>query len=184
MHGVHEEGESENVSHDTNPSDALKYIKHAPFDSKTSVSTTSWPGPRKLKGSNKTRMHKGVDFGMTNGSAVYSAGSGTVKRSSLQTKQDDDNNGIGYGYGNVIEIDHGGGYSTVYGHMSIMSIRKGDLVESGNEIGKSGGVKGGQGSGNSRGPHLHFEIRENGKQITNKSTLIKIFNAMEKPSGN
>ena len=60
------------------------------------------------------------------------------------------------GYGNTIIIDHGNGYATLYGHQSSFEIKEGDLVETGQHIGNVGST------GLSTGPHLHFEIRQDG----------------------
>lgn len=73
------------------------------------------------------------------------------------------------GYGNEIIIKHSNGTMTQYAHLSEILVRKGDVIEPGESrvIGKTGGIKGAPGSGNSKGEHLHFELRDsNGKQIT------------------
>ncbi len=63
----------------------------------------------------------------------------------------------GKGYGKYLIIDHGGGYSTLYAHCSSLSVKKGDVVSRGDVIAKVGST------GNSTGPHIHFEIRVDGK---------------------
>ena len=73
------------------------------------------------------------------------------------------------GYGNEIIIKHSNGTMTQYAHLSEILVRKGDVIEPGESrvIGKTGGVTGAPGSGNSRGEHLHFELRDStGKKIT------------------
>ena len=95
-----------------------------------------------------TRMHSGIDFGGGYGAPVYSAGGGTVI--SAGTKGS---------YGNTVVIDHGGGFSTVYGHLSRMSVSEGQSVSSGQRVGSIGS------SGLSTGPHLHFEVRINGRAV-------------------
>ena len=63
------------------------------------------------------------------------------------------------GYGNMVEIDHGHGLTTRYAHLSKILVKKGERVVAGATIAKSGN------SGRSTGPHLHYEIRRNGKAI-------------------
>ena len=62
----------------------------------------------------------------------------------------------GYGYGNFVVLTHGNGYSTLYGHLSAFNVRNGQLVVRGQVIAYEGST------GNSTGPHLHFEILYNG----------------------
>jgi murein DD-endopeptidase MepM/ murein hydrolase activator NlpD len=62
------------------------------------------------------------------------------------------------GYGNVVEIDHGKGSSTLYAHLSQVNVRKGQMVQRGQRVGAVGAT------GWATGPHLHFEFRENGVQ--------------------
>lgn len=113
----------------------------------------AWPLPGYTKitaywGDN--RGHKGIDIA---GSGVYgkpivAADNGKV----ILAVQ----SGWGGGYGLCAYIDHGGGYSTRYGHMSKIIVKTGDVVKKGQTIGYVGST------GDSTGPHLHFEIRVNG----------------------
>lgn len=88
------------------------------------------------------RSHDGIDIGASTGSAIRAADGGTVTLS-----------GWYYGYGLTIIIDHGGGYKTLYGHNSANYVSVGEKVFQGQTIGAVGST------GNSTGPHLHFEIQ-------------------------
>ncbi|MBP9751663.1 MAG: peptidoglycan DD-metalloendopeptidase family protein [Candidatus Moranbacteria bacterium] len=91
--------------------------------------------------------HNGVDFGASTGTSVYAAMKGKVVAIGSMTK-----NGKWYGYGRWIAIDHGNGLLTLYGHLSKQSVKKGEKVDEGEQIGLSGNT------GYSTGPHLHFSV--------------------------
>jgi murein DD-endopeptidase MepM/ murein hydrolase activator NlpD len=99
-------------------------------------------GGAKTKG-----FHAGLDFGAKLGTKVYAHDSGVVTIV-----------GNGGGYGNYIEIDHGS-YRTRYAHLKQISVSRGQKVSGGTVIGLSGNT------GNSTGPHLHFEVLVNGKKV-------------------
>ncbi len=90
--------------------------------------------------------HNGLDFAVTEGTPVYAAADGSVDRSMFDPG----------GYGNYVRINHGG-YSTLYGHLSRANVTIGNKVRAGDVIGYSGNT------GNSTGPHLHFELRDPSK---------------------
>ena len=92
------------------------------------------------------RWHHGQDFYAPPGTKVYATGNGVVTKSSWNP----------YGFGNMIEIDHGFGFTSIYGHLSGFNIEECDLVKRGQLIGFSGST------GISSGPHLHYEIHYNG----------------------
>lgn len=96
------------------------------------------------------KLHTGVDIAGSgcNGSPVVAAAAGTVIKATYSTA-----------YGNYIIIDHGGGITTLYAHSSKLLVKAGDKVERGQEIMKVGTT------GYSTGPHLHFEVRENGTYV-------------------
>ncbi len=94
------------------------------------------------------RMHEGVDIITNIGTPVHASGDGKI-----------DFVGRKGGYGLCIEIDHGFGYKTVYGHLSRIEVKEGQKVKRGVEIAKSGT------SGLSTGPHLHYEVEHNGVKL-------------------
>lgn len=90
------------------------------------------------------KMHEGTDFGVPQGTPVFTAAGGKVVYS-----------GVMGGYGNIIIIDHGHGIETRYGHLSQRLVHVGEEVSPGQEIARSGNT------GMSTGAHLHFEVRIN-----------------------
>lgn len=92
--------------------------------------------------------HPGIDIALAQGSGVFASDTGTVTFAGWNI----------YGYGNLIVVNHGNGYETFYGHLSGINVFPGQIVYQGNVIGAVGNT------GNSSGPHIHFEIRTNGNQ--------------------
>ena len=109
---------------------------------------SSYYGKRTDPFSGKIEMHKGMDFAGKKGSDVNAVASGVVTWS-----------GERYGYGNLVEINHGNGYVTRYGHNEEILVKIGDSVERGQTISKMGST------GRSTGPHVHFEVLLNDRQI-------------------
>jgi murein DD-endopeptidase MepM/ murein hydrolase activator NlpD len=109
---------------------------------------SSYYGKRTGPFSGKIEMHKGMDFAGKKGSNVKAVASGVVTWS-----------GERYGYGNLVEINHGNGYVTRYGHNDEIVVKLGDSVERGQTISKMGST------GRSTGPHVHFEVLLNDRQI-------------------
>ena len=114
-----------------------------PSDSSTRI--TSSYGYRTHPISGKQSLHRGIDIGAALGSNVLAAESGTVVTAGW-------NNSYGY----YITINHGGGLVTLYAHNSKLLVSKGDKVTKGQVIAKCGST------GNSTGPHIHFEVQLNG----------------------
>ena len=102
-----------------------------------------------------SHAHAGKDISAPTGTAVRAAQCGTV------TKAGWDNGG----YGNLVCIEHEGGVSTCYAHLSSVDTKVGQYVHVGDVVGKVGST------GRSTGPHLHFEVRENGKAVNPDSYL-------------
>lgn len=94
------------------------------------------------------KMHTGIDISAPNGTSIYAAGAGTVIYAGWLSA-----------YGNAVIINHGGGVTTLYGHMSSIAASSGAVVSAGDTIGYVGST------GYSTGNHLHFEVRENGSHV-------------------
>ncbi len=94
------------------------------------------------------RMHEGIDIGVSYGTPIHAAASGTVIYCGWES-----------GYGNLTVLDHGGNLATAYGHQSSIAVSCGQHVTQGDVIGYVGST------GHSTGPHLHFEVRVNGSPV-------------------
>ncbi len=109
-----------------------------------------WPaGNHSLSGNDYWEGHLGIDIAAGDGAPVYASDSGVVVYAAP----------IGGGYGNMIMIDHGNGYTTLYAHLSAFLVSWGSSVAQGQRIASAGST------GNSTGPHLHFEVRSGGAFI-------------------
>jgi len=115
-----------------------------------------WPvQARFLSGFDFSSDHPGIDIAAGMGSPVYAADSGVI---SMEGNDDSS-------YGNVIEIDHGNGFSTVYAHLSVIEVQACKSVYAGQRIGLAGKT------GNADGAHLHFEVIQDGEYIDPWSVL-------------
>jgi murein DD-endopeptidase MepM/ murein hydrolase activator NlpD len=136
---------------------------------KTDVSFTSGFGVRSDPFERGAAMHPGIDLAGAYGTPIYATADGTVLRAGW-------NSG---GYGNLVEIDHGRGITTRYGHMSAILVEAGQHVTRGQQIGRMGST------GRSTGNHLHYEVRIDGRAVNPipfmKSTDYVL--AMQKRSG-
>ena len=121
-----------------------------PLPAANNVITCKW-GMRTHPVTRKYKLHTGIDLRASTGTKVYAANGGEVTTS-----------GYSSAWGNYIIINHGGGYTTLYAHLSRRNVSKGKKVKQGDVIGLSGNT------GYSTGPHLHFEINQNG---TSKNPL-------------
>ena len=95
------------------------------------------------------KMHHGMDFTAPRGTPIYATGDGKILR--VERKRT--------GYGKSVRVDHGYNYVTLYGHMSKINCKVGQVVKRGDVIGYVGNT------GKSFGPHCHYEVRKNGKPI-------------------
>jgi murein DD-endopeptidase MepM/ murein hydrolase activator NlpD len=98
-----------------------------------------------------TRMHQGIDFGVPTGTPVFAAGDGVVEEARWAG-----------GYGRWMKLRHSGGWETAYGHLSSWAVRPGAHVHQGQVIAYSGST------GESTGPHLHYEVIKGGTKINPK----------------
>ena len=99
-------------------------------------------------------MHTGIDFRGDSGDPVHATAAGTVVEA-----------GWSGGYGRMVEIDHGSGFSTRYGHLSKIDVKVGQSIKIGQVIGEIGST------GRSTGPHLHYETRIDGEAVNPQKFL-------------
>ena len=111
----------------------------------TSGRISSYFGGRKSPGGIGSTNHKGIDIAVPRGTPIYAADGGTVTYSGWMS-----------GYGYLVQIDHGNGYVTRYGHNSSLTVNVGQHVYKGQQVARAGST------GNSTGNHCHFEVRYNG----------------------
>jgi murein DD-endopeptidase MepM/ murein hydrolase activator NlpD len=114
-----------------------------------SVTMMSGFGYRSDPFNHHAAMHPGIDLSGAYGTPIYATADGIVLRAGW-------NSG---GYGNLVEIDHGRGITTRYGHMSAILVREGDHITRGQQIGRMGST------GRSTGNHLHYEVRIDGRAV-------------------
>ena len=112
--------------------------------------TFVWPTTdRNISGYTYSGVHPAVDIGGAEGNAIYATDSGVVVYAGWSS----------YGYGYLIVIDHGNGWQSAYAHLSAVAVGCGQSVYQGGYIGALGST------GNSSGPHLHFELVINGLKV-------------------
>lgn len=104
------------------------------------------------------QFHAALDISAASGSPVVAPAAGVVVRAGWQN-----------GYGKVVEISHGYGFSTLYGHLQSIDIAEGARVERGAPIGKVGST------GRSTGPHLHYEVRVDGRNVNPLEYILDTF---------
>ncbi len=117
--------------------------------------TSSYYGMRTDPFTGRRERHKGMDFAGKAGSDVIAVGAGVVTWA-----------GSRYGYGNLVEINHGNGYVTRYGHNEKVLVSVGDAVKKGQTLALMGST------GRSTGPHVHFEVRIKGETVDPKKYIL------------
>ena len=132
-----------------------------PTTASNSVVTSGYGGRNAVKTSKgySSTNHDGIDIGGTggnlNGQAADSIGGGKVTE-------------VGYdenGYGNYVVVDHGNGYTSLYGHLQKATVKQGDTVSAGQQVGVIGST------GSSTAPHLHLRVRKNGQSIDPRTVI-------------
>lgn len=118
---------------------------------------TSPFGPRQDPIDGHLTRHGGVDLAAAEGAEVHSVAAGVVRRA-----------GARGGYGEAVEIDHGGGLTTLYAHASGLLVEEGQRVAAGQPIARAGQT------GRATGPHLHFEVRVSGTAV-DPARALKIY---------
>ncbi|MFN2352970.1 MAG: peptidoglycan DD-metalloendopeptidase family protein [Desulfopila sp.] len=134
----------------------LETLKILPLGKPVQGSVSSWFGKRKDPLNQKEAFHEGIDFRGRKGDPILATGNGKVVFV-----------GTNGGYGKVVKIDHGNGYTSSFAHMDSFDVADGDYVERGQRIGKVGN------SGRSTGSHLHYELNYRGRPA-NPYTFMKV----------
>ncbi|WP_299195713.1 peptidoglycan DD-metalloendopeptidase family protein [uncultured Erythrobacter sp.] len=127
---------------------------------------TSAFGYRRDPFTRRSAMHSGIDFKGAYGSPIMAAATGEVTFAGWKS-----------GYGKVVEISHGNGIMTRYAHMSRIDVAVGQSVDAGQTVGGLGST------GRSTGPHLHFEVRVNGRPVNPRPFLEKAPDVLEEARG-
>lgn len=98
--------------------------------------------------SGRETKHRGVDFAAKEGTPIHATGAGVVTYASRR-----------WGYGNLVEVNHGDGVKTRYAHIKDILVETGDIVRAGDKIATVGST------GRSTGPHVHYEVLKDGRQV-------------------
>lgn len=128
---------------------------------------TSTFGYRSDPFTRRSAMHSGIDFKGAMGSPIYAAATGEVTFAGRKS-----------GYGNCVEITHANGIVTRYAHLSRIDVAAGQPIEAGETLGGLGST------GRSTGPHLHFEVRINGKAVNPRPFLETAPDVLKEARGN
>jgi len=154
QHGTQEDQSSRDQERGTEPAKPTKPLKaKSGWAAPSTAEVSDTYGPR---GWRDGEMHWGMDFAADKGDKIYAAFNGTVVMAQRYG-----------GYGNCVVIKHAGGVQTLYGHFSKLDVQAGDEVKTGDLIGRAGST------GDSTGPHLHFEVTVNGTYLDPEKFLEK-----------
>ncbi len=146
--GTHEDGELSEGYYDPNGDSLEKIFLKNPVDFRY-ISSGFTTGKRYISAFNISTGHRAIDYAAAQGTPIRAVGDGKVTYAGWNSQ----------GYGNLVSIRHNGTYSTNYAHQSKILVKVGQAVKQGQVIGKVGST------GLSTGPHLHFEIVQNGVKI-------------------
>jgi len=128
--------------------DKESFLRSTPTLMPANGHLTSGYGPRMSPYAARIKMHEGIDIGAPVGTMIVSPADGVVTFSGAKP-----------GFGNFVQIDHGYGVETIFGHASSLSVKKGQKVSRGDRIATVGNT------GYSTGPHVHYEVRVNGTPV-------------------
>ncbi|HZP43788.1 MAG TPA: M23 family metallopeptidase [Candidatus Binatia bacterium] len=126
----------------------LRWPLRGPVDSEFGRRRSPWNG--------RPELHEGIDIGGAPGTPITAPAAGTVVTA-----------GSGGDYGRHVVIDHGNGVKSLFGHMKEIDVKAGEHVAKGQVVGLVGG------SGRSTGPHLHYEVRVDGKPVDPRGFLLE-----------
>jgi murein DD-endopeptidase MepM/ murein hydrolase activator NlpD len=129
--------------------DRLEYMPAITPLTSDSYYISSYFGYRTDPFTDAERYHSGIDLAANRGTPVRASGKGKVVFAAYSQG----------GYGNMVKIDHGFGFFTIYAHLNKIGVEKGSTVTRGQVIGQVGST------GRSTGPHLHYEVHRNGKPV-------------------
>lgn len=128
--------------------DKESFLRSTPTLMPAAGHLTSSYGPRMSPYAGRIKMHEGIDVGAPSGTSIIAPADGVVTYSGAKP-----------GFGNFVQIDHGYGVETIYGHASTLTVKKGQKVVRGDRIATVGNT------GYSTGPHVHYEVRVNGTPV-------------------
>lgn len=128
--------------------DKESFLRSTPTLMPAAGHLTSSYGPRMSPYAGRIKMHEGIDVGAPTGTPIVAPADGVVTFSGAKP-----------GFGNFVQIDHGYGVETIYGHASTLNVKKGQKVVRGDRIATVGNT------GYSTGPHVHYEVRVNGTPV-------------------